>query len=123
MTKISGVQRTVQRVEVDVDSYNLMEACKIGLENKHFAELLRHKIRRIIISVSPELQDRTVTLLRTGGEAYWMVEDGYDHHKGETMYSSVRKVTEQEEGLLAFADKFEGILNFHEPLLKGENND
>ena len=123
MTKITGIQRKVEQVQIEVDSFALMEACKEGLSNKDFVELLRDKVFNIIRSCSPELQDRKTTLTEFSGRKVWMVEDGYDCHKGETLWKSVRDATDQELGLLAWCDSFKEILDFHENLVTNNKGD
>lgn len=127
MIKIQGIKRTSERMEIEVDSFSLMEACKEGLSNKHLSELLKDKVLKIICGCSPDLQDRAVTLTEMNGEKLWMVEDGYDAHKNETLLTSVRPATEQELGLLNWCDSFKDILDFHDGLTlnknKGENDE
>lgn len=110
MTKIKGIKRTTESVEMEVDSFTLMEAAKEGLTANHLVELVRSRITNLIKNKSPELEDKFCIVHNNRGNKVWVTQDGWDHHKDEALWRIVREVSSEEEELFKFADDLEKII-------------
>lgn len=110
MTKITGIRRTVEKVEMDVDSFALLEASKEGLSDVHLADLVSHRLLKNLRNSNPELRDRAVFTLISQGETWWMTEDGYDHHKGENIWKSIRRLTPEEQEAFDLIQKLKELM-------------
>jgi hypothetical protein len=112
MVKIEGFENVRRVVQIEVESKELMKVCETGLKNEHLSLLIKRKVFSMIISASEELRDKMVVVFTSSnGIRSWLVEDGYDHHKGETLYTKLRDLTEEECRLLDLAEEVASLFN------------
>lgn len=116
MIKIQGIQRSVEKVTVEVDNHEVFKAAFSLLDSDQVGQLVYARAIEICVHNSDDLNRLDLPTLYTDldGQMSWMCYDGHDAQRGGALYRTLRKLTKEESELMSLAEQVEQKLKIKE---------